>query len=188
MYDRILDDRRNALEEAFFAQQNEMLRRRLQEGDAATNRRRALSEASGITDEATLSRMEALGLNAGTAAALTLAPLVLVAWADGQMSEAEHGTILAAAAKAGITHASPAGQLLDGWLKQAPSPAMREAWKAYVHALVQPLDGAARQRLAGDVLAQARAVADATGGFLGLGRRISAEEQKVLDELAAAFG
>jgi tellurite resistance protein len=188
MSDRILDDRRNALEEAFFAQQNEMLRRRLQEGDAATQRRQALAQASGITDEAVLARMEAMGVNASTVAALTLAPLVLVAWADGEISESEKGAVLAQAAKAGIHHSDPAGALLDGWLRQKPGAEMAASWKAYVHALVEPMAPEQRQRLRDDILGQARAVADATGGFLGLGRRISAQEQKVLDELSAAFG
>jgi hypothetical protein len=37
-----------------------------------------------------------------------------------------------------------------------------------------------------EILARTRAVASATGGFLGLGK-ISRVEQKVLDELFAAF-
>ena len=38
----------------------------------------------------------------------------------------------------------------------------------------------------GRVLDRARGVAEAAGGFLGIGK-VSAHEQKVLDELASAF-
>jgi hypothetical protein len=45
-----------------------------------------------------------------------------------------------------------------------------------------------RQPLRDAVLRQAREVAEAAGGFLGLGSKVSASEQAVLDDLARAFG
>jgi hypothetical protein len=38
-----------------------------------------------------------------------------------------------------------------------------------------------------DLLGRARGVAEAAGGFLGLGKRISSAEQAVLTELEQAF-
>jgi hypothetical protein len=49
------------------------------------------------------------------------------------------------------------------------------------------LDPQARQRLRDEVMGRARAVAEAAGGFLGLGRKVSAAEEAVLRELAQAF-
>jgi hypothetical protein len=48
------------------------------------------------------------------------------------------------------------------------------------------LQGAARDQLKSSSLGRARAVAEAAGGFLGLGS-ISAAEKKMLDQLERAF-
>jgi hypothetical protein len=45
----------------------------------------------------------------------------------------------------------------------------------------------AKQALKQDLLGRARVVAEAAGGFLGLGTRISSAEQAVLTELEQAF-
>jgi hypothetical protein len=44
-----------------------------------------------------------------------------------------------------------------------------------------------KRALRDELLGRARQVAEATGGFLGLGNKISPEEQVVLDELAKVF-
>ena len=54
-------------------------------------------------------------------------------------------------------------------------------------ALSAHLDQSSRGALKNELLGRARTVAEAAGGFLGLGNKISAEEARVLDELAAAF-
>lgn len=187
MSDRFLDDRRASLEEAFFARQNEELRRRLVEAGVQADRRQALAAASHIQDAAVLDRLLALGLGAETLSALTLVPLVLVAWADGDLSDLEREAVMEAAAKEGIHHDAPGHKLLEGWLRQKPGPQLATAWKDYVRALTQPLDLDARRELERHVMEQAHKVADAAGGFLGLTSRVSAAEQELLSELSAAF-
>eukprot|EP01031_Cornospumella_fuschlensis_P018397 gene18397-22520_t len=83
MSDSILAARRTGLEEAFFARHNEELRQKMLQADAEKFRREALSAATGIVDDAVLARLMALQIGTGTLAALTLVPMVLVAWADG---------------------------------------------------------------------------------------------------------
>ena len=187
MSDRFLDDRRAGLEEAFFARQNEELRRKLVEAGQQTDRRQALAAASHIQDAAVLDRLLALGLGAETLSALTLIPLVLVAWADGDLSDLERKAVMDAAANEGISHEAPGHKLLEGWLRQKPGPELVAAWKEYVRALAQPLDLDARRELERHVMDKARQVADAAGGFLGLTSRISVAEQEMLSDLSAAF-
>lgn len=190
MTDRFLEERRAALEEAFFARHNEALLRALREADQKRTARGALAAASGIGDEAVLDRLLALGVSAETLAALTLVPLVLVAWADGSLSVEERAAVLAAAQKAGLTHDDLGHRLFEQWLDAPPGPELAEAWKAYARALSAARAPEERAALREAVLGQARAVAEASGGFLGLGigERISAAERRVLQELAAAFG
>jgi tellurite resistance protein len=188
MSDRLMDDRRRALEEAFFTRHNEALVRQLRETEAQKTARGALAAASGIKDDAVLDRLEKLGIGAEALAALTLAPLVLVAWADGSLSAEERSAVLAGAHKAGVEPGGVGHQLVEKWLADKPSPALAEAWKGYTAALTSGLDAAQRHALRDALLGQARAVADAAGGFLGLGGRVSPAERQVMHELAAAFG
>lgn len=187
MADHVLDNRRAGLEEAFFAQHNEALRRKLIEADNAKFRKDALVAATGIVDDAVLERLTKLEIGSSTLAALTLVPMVLVAWADGSISADERRAILAAAAKSGLQPGGPALELLEAWLHVRPAPALLQAWEDYVHALTRTHDAEQRGHLEASVLAQAHAVASATGSFLGLTSPISSSENAVLRELAKAF-
>lgn len=187
MSDSVLSARRAGLEDAFFAQENAALLNRVREADALKFRREALTAATGIVDEAVLARLEQLKIGTGTLAALTLVPMVLVAWADGAISEEEKRAVLAGATKAGMTPGSPGLELLEAWLRVRPLPALFQAWKDYVQALVRTMSAAERASLETSVLAQTRTVAAAAGGFLGLTSPISASETAVLKELTQAF-
>ena len=183
MSDRILDERRHGLEEAFFAQQDAALRRRLQEDEAQRGRQEALAAASGLKDPAVLGRLVAMGVSAETVSAFGLLPLAAVAWADGTISQEERAAVLRAA---GLQETGQG--LLEGWLRQRPSAQTMELWRDYARALQAGMEPQERQALRDAVLRQARDVAEAAGGFLGLGRKVSASEQAVLDELAGWLG
>ena len=187
MREEFLGDRRKALEDAFFAKHNEQLRQKLREANTARAKRDALRTASGITDEAVLDQLIALDIQSETVAALSLIPLLEVAWADEQMEAKERQAILTGAQDAGLQAGSASYELLEGWLKQRPAPALFAAWKAYVKALATTLDADANKALKADLLGRARAVADAAGGVLGLGSRISRAEQDKLTALEQAF-
>jgi hypothetical protein len=187
MSDRFLEDRRAGLEEAFFARHNEELRRRLFDPGERPGRRDALAAASHIQDPAVLDRLLRLGLGAETVSALTLVPLVLVAWADGDLAPLAREAVMEAAATEGIHSPAPGHALLVGWLRTKPSPQLAAAWKDYVHALTLPLDLTARRALELHIMDKARQVADAAGGILGLASRISVAKREKLSELSAAF-
>ncbi len=178
-----LAERGKGLEEAFFAKQDALLRQQLAALDASRSSTAALSEASGITDTATLDQLVAAGVSATTLAALTLVPLVAVAWADGKIDDNERTVLLTGAEKAGLDKGHAGYGLFEGWLAKAPGPDMMSAWKRYVSAL--PAD--ARAMIRGDILGRARTVAEAAGGFLHFGNKVSAAEQAVLTELETAF-
>ena len=104
------------------------------------------------------------------------------------MEEAERKAVLSAARSQGVDDASPAGLLLEGWLSTPPSAGLREAWRDYVGALSASLEPEQRASLRDEVIGRARAVAEAAGGFLGMGSKVSAREQEVLERLESAFG
>jgi tellurite resistance protein len=183
MSDGILKGRERALEEAFFAQQEEALLRRMRDADRNKSRKEAIAAALPITDEALLDRLVELDLGPQSVAALALAPLVFVAWADGSLEPSEKEAVLRAARDTGLSDQPEALALLEHWLKTPPSPQLRDAWRNYAHAIVSALPAESRATVAQKTIGRARAVAEAAGGFLGLSSRVSDAEKKVLAEL-----
>jgi tellurite resistance protein len=183
----VVSDRRKALEEAFFARENEALRQRLKANDASRRRKDALAAASGITDDTVLETLAAQDIGSETLAALALVPLVAVAWADGTIDDKERGTVFARAVELGVAPGDVSHSLFERWLTERPPQALVTAWKTYVRVFAARLAPDDMRAFKAEVLNRARHVAEAAGGFLGLGSKVSPPEQKVLDELAAAF-
>lgn len=187
MSQEFLEDRKRSLEEAFFAKQNQELVQRLRAKQNRDERTRAVRQASGIDDPEVLARLVDLGLGADTVAALSLVPLIEVAWADGEVQARERQAVLRAAAEVGIEEGSTAAVLLDSWLSRRPDAALLVAWKGFVHQLAAELAPDARRALRDDVLGRARKVAQAAGGLLGAAA-VSGKERDKLYELDHAFG
>ena len=77
--------------------------------------------------------------------------------------------------------------MFERWLSERPPANLLAMWKDYMRALMETMSAEDRRFFKGRVLDRARGVAKAAGGFLGIGSKVSAPEQKVLDELASAF-
>jgi hypothetical protein len=182
-----LDPSRRALEQVFYpasaSDYREQLRLRELEQAAVP----ALRDASGIGDEALLRCLAGLGIRVETLAALTMIPIVEVAWADGSMDGRERDAILAGAESAGIEPGSPSHGLLRLWTLDPPAPDLLRAWRDFIDALGGELEPAERARLADKIVGRARAVAEAAGGARGRGA-VSPEEERVLQSLSRAFG
>ena len=113
MSNDMLGDRRKAMEEAFFARENEALRKRLMGMDDTRRKKEALSAASGITHDAVLEKLAALDIRSETLATLSLIPLVAVAWADGSIDDKERGAVSSRAVELGMGRAA-AGRARGG--------------------------------------------------------------------------
>jgi len=183
----VLGDRRRALEEEFFRKENQRLAAELRLKRLTEEAKKEMAAASGIEDPAVLDKLVELGIGAETLAALTLVPLVEMAWADGKVDAPEHDAILGGAEASGVTPGTPAWALLKDWLENRPPPRLLSVWRDYIGALCDEMLPAQRRALKHEVLARARKVAEAAGGFLGLGRKVSREEEQVLKILETAF-
>jgi hypothetical protein len=175
-----------ALEESFFAQENALLLKKLREKEAAAARRQAFREVANIDDETVIDALVELDIQPSTVAALGIVPLVVVAWADGEIQAKEREAILKAAAERGIEPGTATYALLENWLRTKPGPELLRTWKSCAHELEARLDADVGATLKERVISRTRAVAEAAGGFLGIGA-ISKAEQAVLDELEHAL-
>jgi tellurite resistance protein len=187
MSEEAFGKRRHALEESFFEKKNRELLENLKNEVQSGERKAALSQASGITNETVLEHLVSLEIGPEAVAALSMVPLLAVAWADGRMEKQEREAVLKAANVQGLCRIEAVANLLEHWLTQQPDASLLEGWKEYVAALCQHLDNPARESLKKEVLGQARKVAESAGGFLGIGS-VSSEEKAVLKELEQAFG
>ncbi len=177
-----LNDRRQALEDEFFHRVDDQLLANMRAKTATETHRKQLQETTGIVDVTLLDELLAAGASAETVAAISLVPLVLVAWADGEIAPDERTPILKAAEENGIASESPAARLLEHWLTHQPKRELAETWKHYIAAITKNMSSDSRTTLRNDILERAKAVANASGGILGFGK-VSHEEKKVIADL-----
>ena len=107
--------------------------------------------------------------------------------ADREMQANEKAAILTAADSSGIAKDSASSELLSAWLVERPAGDLLDAWKGYVAAVKETAEATAFNQLKYSVLDTAKSVAESAGGILGFGNKTSEAEQKVLEDLAAAF-
>jgi hypothetical protein len=181
------EERRKSLEEEFFAKREAALVDKLRKTLEKEQPRETLKQLTGIEDDAIIDTLVSLHVDRDTLAAFALYPLVEVAWADGKVDEAERKAFLQAATEHGIEADSPGHETLRQFLRECPREEARKAWFAWAQQLNDRLSVPERREVREALLKRARQVAEASGGILGLGRRISAKEQKVLDKIGAVF-
>jgi hypothetical protein len=181
-----LHKRGRALEEAFFAKQDDQLLAKLRAQQEAERKQGEIAGATGIRDSAILRTLVKDGVGPDALTALALAPIVLMAWRKGRMDPKERNAILRAAEQRGVQMGTPQWTLIESWLDRRPDPALRAAWEAYVKALKGKISQQDFAELRSDIVTRAREVARSAGGFLGVAR-VSADEKQFIAELEAAL-
>jgi len=176
-----------SLEDAFFAAEEKKMREKLQEMKKMEETKSALSQASGIRNDVVLTKLIHLNIHPEIVSSLSLIPLVEVAWADGKVEANEKAAILKAAETNGIKAGNPDHEMLEAWLSKKPSSKLMTVWVDYVKGLCENLSAEEKSQFKETLVGNARAVAEAHGGFLGLGNKISDSEAKVLLKLESAF-
>lgn len=186
MKPEMTEKRRQTLEDMFFYEQDRRILEQRAKFQQMKQTRENLAKVSGIDDEALLDKLVELDIRPETLATLIGIPLIEVAWADGEMDEKERKKLFEYAEKAGLRQKGLDPKVMTAWLKTKPDPALLTAWTHYIRTLCKELNAHERKALRDEVLADARSIAEAAGGVLGLGR-ISAEEKAMLKKLEEAF-
>ena len=181
-----LQDRERALENQFYEKVNQEKLAAMKHKLDTQRSKDELRKASGMTDDAVLDQLVALGLRGNTIAALSLVPLIQVAWADGTIQDNERTAILQGAHGKGLERGTPGYELLHSWLASKPSPALFDAWEAYIKALVGQLNAEQNRLLKNQIVGFAKMVATAAGGISGFAK-VSGSEEKVLARIESAF-
>jgi hypothetical protein len=181
-----LDDRRAALEDEFFHKENEKKLAKLRQELSAKESKEELKKASGMTDDAVIDKLVGLGLRGTTVAALSLVPLIAVAWADGELQDNERESIMQAANAKGMGPGTPGHEILTSWLVKKPDDTLVDAWQDYMKALMAQLNDEQVRMLKNQIVGFAKVIAESAGGVLGFAK-VSGKEKEVLARIEQAF-
>lgn len=176
----------NATRESLYFQQKEQelieqIRRRRQSQHA----QQTLAAVVGVTDEEILATLLALGYTRETVRLLYLVPLVQVAWASGSVTARERELVLQAAELSGVMQNSRHCQQLIHWLDERPAEEFFAQTLRVIADITELLPTDKRAAGRNSLLVFCANIAEASGGILGFGNKVSAGEQQVLDQITA---
>jgi len=161
----VFRDRERGEEQAYFRQQDAELIAKLRQKARLSEIAHALAEKLQADEPVLLERIQKLGVTLDTGSAFILAPLVEVAWVDGNVSHAERDTILDIAQQRGVAPESADYRQLLDWLDHRPSDEVfRTALEAIRIGLSVLPPGELEQRIAAMIKA-CEDVAQAAGGL-----------------------
>jgi hypothetical protein len=175
--------RKTGLEEEYFRKKEQELIEQIRHRKAKQEERQGLAEAVGVADEEILATLEELGYTRETVKLLHLVPLAQIAWASGSVTPREREMVLRLCEWRGVEKDSPAWEQLNKWLDERPSDDFfLNTLRIIRHLLdVQTVKEQVASRT--DLISFCIRIANASGGFLGVGSKVSAEEQMALDKI-----
>jgi hypothetical protein len=158
-------ERERAEEEAYFRREDAGLIAKLRQHAQLSEIAQALAEKLHADQPALLERIKTLGVTLDTGAAFILAPLVEVAWADGDISHAEHAAILQIAKRRGVLPGSADHQQLLEWLDHRPSDEMLRTALEAIRIGISVLPKEESEQRVSDMIKACEEVAKAAGGL-----------------------
>jgi tellurite resistance protein len=174
-------------EERYFqaveAETRKKLRDSLDRNAKALEEHGKIAESVGTADHGVAERIKALGFDGESAAVFDLLPLVHVAWADGAVQKGERAAILKILKARGIESGTAPFQTIESLLEERPSDAfMRQSME-----ILREVVGTTGNR-ASEIVDLCIEVAAASGGFLGVGRKIGDEEKELIAQVSLELG
>ncbi len=133
--------------------------------------------------------LKKLGINEINYRVISVLPLVLVAWADGKVQQAEKNKIFEIAGKRGLL-VGGGDQVLSEWLDQKPSPSYFDLGFQTLVELARKQRGPGANLSAAnlrELIDLSSDVALAAGGLFGHFWTVSEDERQALDRLAATL-
>jgi DNA polymerase III epsilon subunit-like protein len=149
------------------------------------SRERSLKElaaASGIDDHDLVVRLHDAGFDAESLPALMLAPIAMVAWGSGYVSEYESRVASHAIFHSEVSEHPAAMSVLRDWLQERPDKSLMTLWHDFATARLSRVSPSTKAEILDRRHSQAKEVALASGGILGFGS-ICDGEQLVLDQI-----
>ena len=183
-------ERERAQEEGYFRAQDAKLLEKLREDARLEEIVLALAEQLRVNNPELLRRVIALGVTLDTGPAFLLAPLVQVAWGEGNVTDRERDTVLRLAAARGVEAGSPAHAQLLKWLQERPANDLFDTAMEVIRGGLALLPQEEREERLKHIVQACHEVAEASGGLakvLGLGSGVSGEEEALLEAIVTTL-
>lgn len=180
-----LTERSRKSEEDYFRRKEQELVEKLRKRTEVEAHRQGLAEAIGLENEQILDVLREMGFDRATVVVLFLVPLLQVAWSDGSIADRERALLLEAAHAHGVKEGTPAHAKLNEWLAARPPEQMVERALEVIRDIIAFQSTDARKDTTDRLLSACERIAAASGGFLGLGSKISPEETAVMKRVAS---
>lgn len=178
-----LEPLERAQEESYFHRQDQKLIDQMREKLARERSAEDIRAETGLTDDALVEQLAALGVKKATIPVLHLVPLLQVAWADGEIQDGERELLLEAAEATGVTEGE-AREAFEGMLVKRPPQAYFDAAISFIRHMVAALPGGESAKAKANLVDLAYQIADASGGVFGLWGRVGDEEKVALRSIA----
>jgi hypothetical protein len=185
--EQFLESQGKNLEDQFFLKEDQKLLDKLRQLKKMQESKESLEKVSGIQNDQILETLVSLNIRPETLGPLSLIPLLEVAWADESLDEKEKKAVISAVKQTGRAKNPEDQALLEQWLERRPEPGLLKAWIHYIKGLCEKLTPDERRELKEELMPHTRSIAEASGGFLGLGRKISSAESDMIKKLESAF-
>jgi len=158
------------------------LRQKMEQRAAEMTAKADIAQGLGAGDEHLVERLHELGIDGEQARVLYLVPLVLVAWADGKVSDDERLAIGGLLETHRVSPGTPAARFIGSLLDEAPDPTLAEVLLELIHQLL-----AAKGLHPHSLIEACEYVAEASGGAFGFGDPVSSQERQAIARIAAAI-
>lgn len=177
------DNEARSREDEYFWRRDQELIAKMQRAAAAEHASRELGAKAGLDDPEVIKELAALGFTTDTVDLLPLMPLIQVAWADGDVSDAERQLIMRLARSRGIAEASAADGQLSAWLATRPDAQVFTRSTRLIRAMLTSQTPAQAGVTPDELVRYCEEIAAASGGILGM-KKISVEERALLAQIA----
>ncbi len=147
-----------------------------------------LANESGIHNPALLEELLRYEIKPDLIRALELSPLFFVAWADGDMDLGEDQFIHEHLRRLDSPLSGASYRLVCHWFNVPPAPEYFAAWQVYMRGKCSAMEVEEREAMEQELMRLVRKLAHSSGGFLGLGSKVSNAEQRQLKKLERVFG
>lgn len=178
--------REHSLENQFFYQADQKLLEKIRQKELEKEGRETLARVTGIRNAEVIEELLQSGISTESLVALSVVPLVFLAWADRVVTVEERDAILEAALVHGMEPDSASHQLLSQWLDRPPKESLFEAWRHYIHKLPSFLEPDEFENLRFDIVERARKVIHASGELLKVDS-VSSAQKTMLAHIESAF-
>ncbi len=162
------------------------LRRNLGHSLSIEMHRQELARATGIRDLVLLDQLMDAGFCPDSVIALQLAPIAFVAWGSGSVTNREFQRAVDAIFDSALPGKSVAIKRFRSWLKKKPGDQLYQLWKDFSSAQLNAAPPRQTKQDGQRIFDQAKTVALASGGLLGVGQ-ICGGEATVLDDIRRLY-